>query len=122
MNLIARVLIAAIFLVSGVRKAMAFGIVAGMMAGKGFPMPAVFLAASIVLDLVGGVVRVADDAGLGDWSEVLAAQEQSRQDDYALAAGQPGAGDSSAIAAATNNIRIQLIQSLPSLCFVAAWV
>ena len=56
MILMARVLMSAIFLVSGVRKVMAFGIVSGMMAGKGFPMPDVLLAGSIVLDLLGGIL------------------------------------------------------------------
>ncbi|BBX83096.1 hypothetical protein [Mycolicibacterium aubagnense] len=51
-----------------------------------------------VLDLVGRCIGLADDAGLGDWSEVLGARAQSRRDDYALAAGQPGGGDTGAIA------------------------
>lgn len=34
---LARALLAAIFIISGVRKAMAFSAVAGMMTGKGFP-------------------------------------------------------------------------------------
>lgn len=58
MILIARVLMAAIFIVAGIRKAMAFPIVAGMMAGKGFPLPEAFLAASIVLDLAGGALLI----------------------------------------------------------------
>jgi hypothetical protein len=51
-----------------------------------------------VLDLIRSCVGLADESGLGDWSEVLAAQRPPRQDDYALAAGQPGAGDDGAIA------------------------
>jgi len=51
-----------------------------------------------VLDLIRSCVGLADESGLGDWSEVLAAQRPPRQDDYALAAGQPGSGDDGAIA------------------------
>ncbi len=58
--LVARCLLAAIFLISGVRKAMAFGAVAGMMAAKGFPMPNVFLALTIVLEIVGGIMLIAN--------------------------------------------------------------
>ena len=55
---VARALLATLFVVAGVRKALAFSIVAGMMAGKGFPMPEIFLALSIVLDIVGGIMLV----------------------------------------------------------------
>lgn len=51
-----------------------------------------------VLELVRSCVALADDTGLGDWSEMVAPQAQPRQDDYALAAGQPGAGGDGAIA------------------------
>ena len=51
-----------------------------------------------ILDLVRRCVALADESGLGDWSEVLAGQGPPRQDDYALAAGQPGAGSDGAIA------------------------
>ena len=51
-----------------------------------------------ILDLVRSCVGLADESGLGDWSEVLAGQGPPRQDDYALAAGQPGAGSDGAIA------------------------
>lgn len=57
-----------------------------------------------VLELVRSCVSVADESGLGDWSEVLAAQAQPRQDDYALAAGQPGAGDDGAIASGVASV------------------
>lgn len=53
-----RILLATIFIVAGIRKALAFPIVAGMMAGKGFPMPEVFLAAAIALDVIGGILLV----------------------------------------------------------------
>ena len=56
--LVARVLLASIFLISGVRKIMAFPIVAGMMAGKGFPMPEAMLGLTIALELVGGVLLI----------------------------------------------------------------
>jgi putative oxidoreductase len=56
--MLARILLAAIFLISGVRKVMAFPIVAGMMSGKGFPFPEVFLAATIALEIVGGIMLV----------------------------------------------------------------
>ena len=58
--LIARTLLAAIFIISGVRKVFGFPIVAGMMAGKGFPMAEVFLAATIVLEIVGGLMLIAN--------------------------------------------------------------
>ncbi|WP_020103304.1 hypothetical protein [Mycobacterium sp. 360MFTsu5.1] len=51
-----------------------------------------------IVDLIRSCVDIAEQAGLGDWSEVLAAQGPPRQDDYALAAGQPGAGGDGAIA------------------------
>ncbi len=57
-----------------------------------------------VLDLVRSCVGLADESGLGDWSEVLAAQAQPRQDDYALAAGQPGAGDDGTIASGVASV------------------
>jgi putative oxidoreductase len=59
-TLLARILLAAIFLISGVRKVMAFPIVAGMMAGKGFPFAEVFLVATIVLEIVGGIMLIAN--------------------------------------------------------------
>lgn len=59
-TLIARCLLASIFIVSGIRKALVFGIVSGMMAAKGFPMPDVFLAATIVLEIVGGLMLIAN--------------------------------------------------------------
>lgn len=57
---IARTLLAAIFIISGVRKIMAFPIVSGMMAAKGFPMPDVFLVLTIILELVGGLMLIAN--------------------------------------------------------------
>lgn len=57
-NFVGRCLLAAIFLVSGVRKILAFGAVSGMMAGKGFPMPDVVLVATIALEILGGLMLV----------------------------------------------------------------
>ena len=58
--LVARTLLASIFIISGLRQVLVFGPVAGMMAGKGFPMANVFLALAIVLDLVGGIMLIAN--------------------------------------------------------------
>lgn len=60
LNFAGRCLLAAIFLVSGVRKILAFGAVSGMMAGKGFPMPDVVLAATIALEILGGLMLIAN--------------------------------------------------------------
>lgn len=54
--LLARGLLALIFLVSGVRKALAFPIVAQMMGTAGFPAPEVFLFLTIVLEIAGGLM------------------------------------------------------------------
>ena len=58
--LIARTLLASIFLISGIRKALSFGFVAGMMAQKGFPASQVFLVATIALEIVGGLMLIAN--------------------------------------------------------------
>ncbi|OKH83765.1 hypothetical protein EB75_07535 [Mycobacterium sp. ST-F2] len=57
-----------------------------------------------VLDLIGRCVALADESGLGDWSEMLAPQAEPRRDDYALAAGQPGAGDDGVIASGVASV------------------
>ena len=57
---VARTLLAAIFLISGVRKAMAFSIVSAMMAQKGFPTADVFLVITIVLEIAGGLMLIAN--------------------------------------------------------------
>ncbi len=57
---VARILLAALFLISGVRKLMVFGIVSGMMAGKGFPVPDVFLGLAILLEIAGGLMLIAN--------------------------------------------------------------
>ena len=58
MAFLARLLLASIFFVGGVRKALAFKAVSGMMAAKGFPIADVFLVASIALDIIGGILLV----------------------------------------------------------------
>lgn len=60
LSLLARTLLAVIFVVSGVRKALAFGPVSGMMAAKGFPLPEAVLVATIVLEIVGGLMLIAN--------------------------------------------------------------
>jgi putative oxidoreductase len=57
---VARILLTAIFLVSGVRKIMAFAAVSAMMTKRGLPAPDVLLALSIVLDLAGGLMLIAN--------------------------------------------------------------
>ena len=57
---VARVLLAALFLISGTRKLLAFGIVSGMMAKKGFPAPDIFLVLTIILELAGGIMLIAN--------------------------------------------------------------
>lgn len=53
---LARLLLASIFLISGVRKIFGFAGVSGMMAAKGFPAADVFLVLTIALELAGGVM------------------------------------------------------------------
>lgn len=57
---VARCLLASIFLISGVRKVLAFSAVSGMMAGKGFPMPDAFLVLTILVEIGGGLMLVAN--------------------------------------------------------------
>ncbi len=57
---LARTLLAVLFVVSGLRKVMGFGAVSGMMAAKGFPMPDVVLVATIVLELAGAIMLIAN--------------------------------------------------------------
>jgi len=58
LNTVARMLLAAIFLVSSFRHIAGFAIVSGMMARKGFPVPEVFLVLTIVLEIAGGLMLV----------------------------------------------------------------
>lgn len=59
-TIVARILLASIFLISGVRKIFGFAAVSGMMAGKGFPMPDVVLAGTIALEIIGGLMLIAN--------------------------------------------------------------
>jgi len=49
--LVGRTLIALIFLIAGIKKAMAFGGTAGYIASKGLPMPDVLAAIAIVIEI-----------------------------------------------------------------------
>jgi len=53
-----RVLIASIFLVSAVRKALAFAGTAQFMQSKGLPYAEILLAATIALELIGGLMII----------------------------------------------------------------
>jgi putative oxidoreductase len=57
--LLGRILIAAIFLISGFGKISGFDGVAGYIGAKGLPMPQVLAALTIVLELGGGILLVA---------------------------------------------------------------
>ncbi|MGH6610096.1 MAG: DoxX family protein [Burkholderiaceae bacterium] len=57
-SLIGRILMAVIFLVSGFGKIGGFDRLIGQIASKGFPMPEVFAVATIVLELVAGLMLV----------------------------------------------------------------
>jgi putative oxidoreductase len=59
-TLIARLLLASIFLISGVRKLLGFSIVSGMMAKKGFPVSDVFLVLTIILEISGSLMLIAN--------------------------------------------------------------
>lgn len=52
---LARFLVALIFLLSGVGKMFSFVDTSAMMAGKGFPVPSLFLIGAIFLEIVGGL-------------------------------------------------------------------
>jgi putative oxidoreductase len=53
-----RILIASIFMISGVRKALAFAATAQFMQSKGLPSAEILLAATIALELVGALMIV----------------------------------------------------------------
>lgn len=57
--LIGRILLAAIFVISGAGKIFAFAGTAGYMASKGLPMPEVLLVGTIVIELLGGLMLAA---------------------------------------------------------------
>jgi len=54
----ARLLLASLFIVAGVRKAMTFQSVAQLMAAKGFPSPDVLLVLTILLEVGGGLLLI----------------------------------------------------------------
>jgi putative oxidoreductase len=56
--LIARVLLAVVFLVFGVGKIFAFGFYTGYIASKGLPVPQVVLVLTIIVEIGGGVLLV----------------------------------------------------------------
>jgi putative oxidoreductase len=56
LNLLARFLVALIFIMSGVGKLFGFTQTAGMMVGVGFPVPSLFLVGAILLEIGGGVL------------------------------------------------------------------
>ena len=58
--LLARLLLASIFLISGVRKILGFAAVSGMMGAKGFPSADVVLVLTIALEIGGGLMLVAN--------------------------------------------------------------
>jgi putative oxidoreductase len=58
--LLARTLLAAIFLISGTRKLFGFAGVSAMMAQKGFPIAPAFLVATIALEIIGSVMLIAN--------------------------------------------------------------
>lgn len=54
-SLLGRVLLSAIFILSGFSKIFAFKAMAGMMAGKGFPLPAIAMGIAIAIEVIGGL-------------------------------------------------------------------
>ena len=58
LSLIGRIMLAAIFLVTGFSKIGGFQGLIGQLTSKGFPMPEVFAVATIVVELVGGLMLV----------------------------------------------------------------
>jgi putative oxidoreductase len=56
--LVGRILIAALFLVAGVGKAMAFAATAAYMGKVGFPMPEVMTAIAIAIEVGGGILLI----------------------------------------------------------------
>src|SRR3954468_15481562 len=55
-TLIARLLIAALFIIFGIRKVLAFSFYAGYFAKLGFPAPEVMVVLAIIVELAGGVL------------------------------------------------------------------
>src|SRR5437773_302839 len=55
-TLIARLLMAALFIIFGIRKVLAFGFYAGYFTKLGFPAPEVMVVLAIIVELIGGVL------------------------------------------------------------------
>ena len=53
---VSRAFVALIFIISGLGKVAAFAGVAGMMGAAGFPLPGLFLAAAITIEIAGGLL------------------------------------------------------------------
>jgi putative oxidoreductase len=58
LDILARTLLAAVFLVSSIRQIMGFAVVSAMMARRGFPVPEVFLVLAIILEIAGGLMLI----------------------------------------------------------------
>ncbi len=58
LTLIARILLAAIFISAGLSKAMGFAGVTAYIASKGLPMPSVLAGLTVILEIVGGMMIV----------------------------------------------------------------
>lgn len=54
-SLVGRVLLSAIFILSGLSKIFAFHAMAGVLAGKGFPLAAVAMGTAVAIEVVGGL-------------------------------------------------------------------
>ena len=57
-TLIGRVLMAALFIIFGIRKVLAFGFYAGYFAKLGFPAPEVMVVLAIIVEVGGGLLMV----------------------------------------------------------------
>jgi putative oxidoreductase len=55
-TLIGRVLMAALFIIFGIRKVLAFGFYAGYFAKLGFPLPEVMVVLAIIIEVGGGLL------------------------------------------------------------------
>ena len=105
----ARTLLAAIFLISSIRHITGFAIVSALMARKGFPIPEVFLALTILLEIACGLMLVANwNARYAAWA--LAA--------FTLAAGSIFHGFSNVWAAAPQEFNNEFNHFLKNVAIV----
>jgi putative oxidoreductase len=58
LDILARTLLAAIFLVSSIRQIMGFAVISAMMARRGFPVSEVFLVLAIILEIASGLMLI----------------------------------------------------------------